>query len=206
MSIQDQTTASATVISERSPTSFSHVVEPRSKKRQQKVGLKVDKTMQHLEALHQGADVQKSIGIRDGHRLKLADSSNSLSTPSTRKPKIVPNFDLTFADQSDEPIPGDPYSEDDDDDLPSIGELLESALVESAKKSSKMPSPPSDYSNSEMDALIRDVPSDVLQATPTTMSVDPYNRSNKRAREIQNENSGPHHILQRTPSPQRKVR
>lgn len=205
MSTNEQTAASVVIASNPSPKSFSHVVEPRSKKRQ-KVAPKVDKTMQRLEALHQGADVQKSLGIKDGHRLKLADSSSSLCVSSSRKAKIMPDFDLTFTDGNDGPIPGDSYSED--DDLPNVGELLESALSESAKKSDKLPSPNSDYSNSEIDAIIRDAPLDALQAAASTVSVEPCKQSIKRARETETENtvSQVNHLTTQSTSPQRKVR
>ena len=79
--------------------------------------------MQHLDALHQSTDVRKRLGIKDDHRLKLADFSSSLSKSSSRKPKIVPNFDLTFTDGNEGPIPNDPYFEGDDNDLPNIGQL-----------------------------------------------------------------------------------
>ena len=209
ISTNEQTTTPAATASDPSPKSFSHVIEPRSKKKQQKVAPKVDKTMERLDALHQSTDVRKRLGIKDDHRLKLADFSSSLSKSSSRKPKIVPNFDLTFTDGNEGPIPSDPYFEGDGDDLPNIGQLLESALSESAKRSDKLPSPNSNYSNSEMDALIRDTPLDVLQAATSNVSVDPYKRSVKRAREIEAENPASqlnYQTTQGTPSPQPKVR
>ena len=118
----------------------------------------------------------------------------------------MPDFDLTFTDGNDGPIPGDSYSED--DDLPNIGELLESALAESAKKSDKLPSPNSDYSNSEIDAIIRDAPLDALQATASTVSVEPCKQSIKRARETETKNavSQVNHLTTQSTSPQCKVR
>lgn len=111
--------------------------------------------------MHESAKDDKSIRNPDGQRLKLDDPSLSSSEISRRRPKPPPpKFNLTFADLGDSQSASQyrlPASDDDDDDLPNIHDLLNahrSSDVTAKQKSSSA----SDYSNSEIDALIRDIP------------------------------------------------
>jgi hypothetical protein len=117
---------------------------------------------QQLKNIHQSAKVQKSLGITDGQRLKLDNPALEITGSSMRRPKLPPpNFQLTFADLNDNQ-PTSQYHEsnsDDDEDLPDIHDLLNAPRGDARQASSSS----SDYSNTEIDALIRDVPMDVVE-------------------------------------------
>lgn len=172
-----------------------------------------DKALQQLETLHASTTVKTGIGIRDGHHLKLDNPPSSSGGHPRRRPKALPpNFNLTFADFNDNSSAGmynlDVDDDDDDDeDLPDIHELLHPTQTSTAKQK-RTPSSASNYSNSEIDALIRDIPLDNaetqddgttlpsldgnLQASPRYLFNARYRPSTplsslKRAREPENE-------------------
>ncbi|KAE9393645.1 P-loop containing nucleoside triphosphate hydrolase protein [Gymnopus androsaceus JB14] len=112
------------------------------------------KTLDDLENLHQSTNVQKNLNMPKGHRIKLQPSPNVVSK---RKKGPPPNFDIEFstiasADTGHRDVPA---FLDDDDELPAASEIF---------SSTKKRTQPSDdnYSNSEVDALICDLPSDDL--------------------------------------------
>jgi len=122
---------------------------------------RLDNTLQRLEDMHESAKDQKSIRIPEGQRLKLDGLTLSSVGASRRRPKPPPpKFKLTFADLGGDPSPSqyDPEADDDDnEDWPDIHDLL-NAPKATIKESS------SDYSNSEIDGLIRDIPLDEFEA------------------------------------------
>ncbi|PSR83052.1 hypothetical protein PHLCEN_2v5856 [Hermanssonia centrifuga] len=118
----------------------------------------VDKRLQHLEALHEGTNVKASIQLSEGRRIKI-DGKQSLSQKKCRPPQ----FDFDFANlREEEPLSlGDISAVDlsDDDDLPEPYEILNEFSGNKKGNSSSETS----YTNPEMDALIREMPSPVLR-------------------------------------------
>jgi ATP-dependent DNA helicase HFM1/MER3 len=112
----------------------------------------LDRRLEQLESLHERTNSMKMSG---GQRLKL-DSPEKAKGKRKRKP--VPNFDIDFTDLTDgdskahtSQIPPDDNLND-DDDLPEPCELL--------KPPQQGTSSPSNYSNSELEALICNAPVD----------------------------------------------
>ena len=163
----------------------------------------IDNTLQQLERRHESAKDQKSIRIPDGQRLKLNPPALSSTGPLRRRPKQPPpKFNLTFADLNDNPQTSQYHiqAEDDDEDLPDVHDLLK-AVEASTADTKQLSSSTSNYSNSEIDALIRDVPLDDFEAELADNSCHPGDsdswqpsdrpatplRSRKRPRERENE-------------------
>ncbi|KAJ4475641.1 hypothetical protein J3R30DRAFT_3294677 [Lentinula aciculospora] len=118
--------------------------------------MKTDQTLDDLDRLHKSTTIQDNLKIPWGHRIKLDSSPDAPSTKRKKGP--APNFDIEFATIT----PADfdqlelPSSVDDDDHLPAPHEILTSA------KKKRIDSSEDNYSNSELDSLIRDIPSDNL--------------------------------------------
>ena len=192
------------LMSDKSPSPiFSHTTQPshtiRSKAKTQTPGQTND-MMQQLENLHESAKDRKRIGIPEGQRVKLNNPSVSATDSSKRRPKPPPpNFELKFADLNDSPPASQyyiPVNEDDDEDLPDIHDLLNAYQPSDVMAGQKKSSSTSDYSNSEIDALIRDIPLNEYETGLADDSHDswrPFSRpvtplpSRKRPREPENE-------------------
>ncbi|KAJ3852493.1 DEAD-domain-containing protein, partial [Lentinula lateritia] len=117
--------------------------------------VKTDPTLDDLDRLHKNTSVQQNLKLSQGHRIKLDPSPSAPSIK--RKNRPAPNFDIEFATIAtvDTDILDLPASLDDDDDLPAPHEILASSRNKKRNYSSE-----DHYSNSELDALIRDIPSD----------------------------------------------
>ncbi|KII88121.1 hypothetical protein PLICRDRAFT_698570 [Plicaturopsis crispa FD-325 SS-3] len=112
-----------------------------------------DPRLEQLETLHKATNVEASIGLTNGRRLKL-DSSLSAQKPG----KFVPNFDMELSGPTGDFQPSTKILDDlhdSDDDLPEPYEI--STYSAAARNRSSE----GEYSNSEMDALIRDAPADI---------------------------------------------
>ncbi|KAJ6618834.1 Sec63 Brl domain-containing protein [Mycena sp. CBHHK59/15] len=122
-----------------------------------------DSTMQDLERLHERTNV--SLKLPEGGRLKLEPASD---LKRKRKPA---NFDVELS-QLDHQEPSISFGvadlDDDDDDLPMPHELLKSTKPAIGKQES---SPKTDYSDSEIDSLIRNAPSDLMRDMSTKASM-----------------------------------
>lgn len=113
-----------------------------------------------LEQLHERTNVTTNLKLSEGQRLKL-DSPDELK----RKRKPLPDFKLELADLND-PRPSNTPSyemkdiDDDDDDLPEAQDITKPVPSKVTERS-----PPSDtnYSNSDIDSLIRAVPLDEIE-------------------------------------------
>ncbi|THH19463.1 hypothetical protein EW146_g1691 [Bondarzewia mesenterica] len=118
-----------------------------------------DANMKQLETLHERTKGPSKLNLSNGGRLKLPDNlaDDSITTPG-RKHKSAPNFDMDFADLVDaEPKESETIDElagdsDLDDNLPELSELLRTGKRKSAPTPTYSDS--TNYSNSEMDALI----------------------------------------------------
>ncbi|KAJ3864985.1 hypothetical protein EV359DRAFT_39824 [Lentinula novae-zelandiae] len=128
--------------------------------------VKTDQTLDDLDKLHKSTNVQQNLKLSQGHRIKLDPSPSAPSIK--RKDRPVPNFDIEFASIAtvDTDILDLPASLDDDDDLPAPHEILASSKNKKRNYSSE-----DNYSNSELDALIRDIPSDdIVRDAPKSLT------------------------------------
>ncbi|KAJ7632951.1 Sec63 Brl domain-containing protein [Roridomyces roridus] len=135
-----------------SPVSSPHPTKKTKQKRP-------DSTMENLEALNKRTNV--SLKVPEGGRLKLDASKNP-----PRKPRPVLDFsvELTELDHKEPTVSYTvPDLKDDDDDLPEPRELLKAAKYTPKNRES---SPETNYSDSELDSLIRQAPSNLGIAAP----------------------------------------
>ncbi|KAJ6531293.1 hypothetical protein B0H19DRAFT_1242397 [Mycena capillaripes] len=149
-----------------------------------------DTRMDNLEKLHERTNV--SLKLPEGGRLKL-ESTNKLK----RKQRPPINFSVELTQLSDGK-PATSYAladlDDDDDDLPEPHELLNSPKFVSKKRD---PSPETNYSDSEIDSLIRNAPLNFMQDVTEKAAMSPrvsIHDSNKRVQKA----------LPLTPLPSRK--
>ncbi|KAF7295289.1 DEAD/DEAH-box DNA helicase [Mycena indigotica] len=130
--------------------------EPIAAKKPSKVTNKPDKTIQQLEQLHEST--KANLKLVPGSRLKL-ESPDELK----RKNKVNLDFSVKLSDLKDkESLPTSfprLQLDDDDDDLPEPQELVQAA--KSGLKRQRNSSP--DYSDSELDSMIRHVPSETMK-------------------------------------------
>ncbi|KAH7911400.1 hypothetical protein BJ138DRAFT_1238398 [Hygrophoropsis aurantiaca] len=155
------------------PTQVFHLSDNPSLKKQKKT--KIDQAMQQLVNLHKNAGTDRKIKLPQGRRLKV-DNHKLL----TDKQKRIPNFDLELATLRCSASPSTKIQSDivsDDDDLLTITELLD---VGKASHSD------TNYSNSEMDALIRDLPLDEIDVDdiPKTSVVPSHKRPHSPILEV----------------------
>ncbi|KAG6907419.1 hypothetical protein DXG01_008991 [Tephrocybe rancida] len=115
-----------------------------------------DRRLKQLESLHERSSATSNLQLSPGRRLKL-DSPSVLK----RKRKPIPDFKMEYAELKDPKDPcaventgyDSPKTDDDDDDLPEAPGLF------SAKKPQTSLSD-DNYSNSDIDSLIRAIPLD----------------------------------------------
>ncbi|KAJ3794968.1 hypothetical protein GGU11DRAFT_668823, partial [Lentinula aff. detonsa] len=122
--------------------------KPRSKPR-----MKIDHTLNDLDRLHKSTSVQHNLKLPHGHRIKLEPSPDVPS--SKRKKGPAPSFDIQFANIAATDVHQPVHASPGDDDLPDAHEILTTS-----KKKKRAPSSEDNYSNSEIDALIHNIPSD----------------------------------------------
>jgi ATP-dependent DNA helicase HFM1/MER3 len=114
-----------------------------------------------LQRLHDKMNVTKNLKLPQGHRLKL-DPPEQLR----RKHRPFRDINIEFADLNDAHLETDESehqeNDTDNDDLPESHDILKKV---SAAISERTPPSETNYSNSEIDSLIRAVPLDDEQAT-----------------------------------------
>ncbi|KAJ7685543.1 P-loop containing nucleoside triphosphate hydrolase protein [Mycena polygramma] len=178
-------------ISGDSKADWSSVASPAQSKKAKKASNRPDHTIEDLERLHERTNV--SLKLPEGGRLKLEPTSEL-----KRKKKPPINFNVELSQLNDRK-PATSYAladlKDDDDDLPAPHELLNSPNIVAKKRE---PSPETNYSDSEIDSLIRHVPLDCMQDT-TKETTPPKLRVSK-----QDANRGVRKPLPLTPLPSRK--
>ncbi|KAJ6490475.1 hypothetical protein DFH09DRAFT_1003499 [Mycena vulgaris] len=129
---------------------------PVQPKKSKKTNQRLDSTMQDLERLHERTNVRLKFPERG--RPKLEPTSE---LKRKHRPPINFNVELTELSDGEPPVSyGIADLDDDDDDLPAPHELLKPANSVTKKQ---QPSPETNYSDSELDSLIRHVPSDLMQ-------------------------------------------
>jgi ATP-dependent DNA helicase HFM1/MER3 len=124
-----------------------------------------------LQRLHDKTNVTKSLKLPQGHQLKL-DRPEQLR----RKRRPFRDFDIEFADLNDmhpETDESEPQENNtDNDDLPESRDILKTV---SAAINERTPPSETNYSNSDIDSLIRAVPLDdqqTIQVARTTASMN----------------------------------
>ncbi|KAJ7172122.1 Sec63 Brl domain-containing protein [Mycena filopes] len=135
----------------------SPAASPIHSKKPKKPVKRPDDTMQNLERLHERSNV--SLKLPEGGRLKLEPTSDL-----KRKQRPPINFNLELTQLSDGK-PTTSYTvadlkDDDEDDLPAPHELLMPTKFATKKRH---PSPETNYSDSEIDSLIRHAPLEIMQ-------------------------------------------
>ncbi|KAJ3740517.1 hypothetical protein DFH05DRAFT_420788 [Lentinula detonsa] len=131
--------------------------------------MKIDHTLNDLDRLHKSTSVQHNLKLPHGHRIKLEPSPDVPS--SKRKKGPAPSFDIQFANIAATDVHQPVHASPGDDDLPDAHEILTTS-----KKKKRAPSSEDNYSNSEIDALIHNIPSgNYLEEVPeavATMEVE----------------------------------
>ncbi|KAJ7256507.1 Sec63 Brl domain-containing protein [Mycena haematopus] len=179
---QPKKRAEASVSSKAEWTSVAS--PPRSKKTKQTKDN--DATLESLERLHERTNV--SLKLPEGGRLKLEPTSEL-----KRKQRPPINFDVELTQLSD----GQPATScsipdlKDDDDLPEPHELLKSG------KKKRESSAETNYSDSEIDSLIRHVPLDLLENLANSAASSPRPSKQVASKGVQKP-------LPSTPLPSRK--
>ncbi|KAL6301585.1 hypothetical protein BKA93DRAFT_452267 [Sparassis latifolia] len=138
------------------------VVKPKAKQKPKvRPCDKPDARLQQLDSLHEQTNVKENLKLPEGRRIKL-DSQCSTDIRDKGKRRAKPNFDLEFSCLHDEAaarLDITELTDDSDDDLPDARDILDGYSTH-LKRQKQPPSDPSEtnYSNSEVDALIRAVP------------------------------------------------
>ncbi|TFK54660.1 hypothetical protein OE88DRAFT_1731974 [Heliocybe sulcata] len=133
-------------------------LKQRDKKKQQRP----DFRLQHLEKLHERTNVASSLGLSEGRRLKIEDSDG------IKRSKAKPDFDLDFVSLDDEDERGrvESRSDDSDDDLPDLKELVHETRTIAPRAGSCSEITVSD--DPELDAAILQMPSDEAKTDKKT--------------------------------------
>ncbi|RDX56453.1 P-loop containing nucleoside triphosphate hydrolase protein [Lentinus brumalis] len=120
--------------------------------------VKPDRSLKHLEALHEQTGVKESLHLGDRSRIKL---DTDLQDGPKRGRKPVPVFDLEFACLDDGPtkpkIDDSSMLSDSDDDLPDARGILSSLRRPDPRQPTAV-SDSTDYGDPEFDDLIADLP------------------------------------------------
>lgn len=128
----------------------------RSKPKTKKIDPRPDREMEALEQLHERANF--NLKLPEGQRLKLENPSSQLKRK--RNPIPDPHIDLVVLNDSGGPS-SSKYEigeiDDDDDNLPEAHDLLNSTSRPAPKRA---PSVDTNYSVSDIDSLIRNIPLD----------------------------------------------
>jgi hypothetical protein len=116
-------------------------------------------SLRQLEALHKSSGTDSHLRIPDGKRIKLSHDLDSDSVQhASRTTKNRPKFDVDFSVLQDEPVIGGTclVEVSDSDELPEPHELVRASVRGAGEADGGLASRASDYSDSDMDALIRD--------------------------------------------------
>ncbi|KAJ7461495.1 Sec63 Brl domain-containing protein [Mycena latifolia] len=157
----------------------SPVASPIQSTKPKKMNNRPDPTMQNLERLHERTNV--SLKLPEGRRLKLEPASE---LKRKKRPPINFSVELTQLNDGEPPVSyGIADLDDEDDDLPAPHELLKPA--KSATKKQQSPSE-TNYSDSEIDSLIRQAPSELMQdiAKKPAMSSTSLNQNMRVAKPL----------------------
>jgi hypothetical protein len=130
-----------------------------------------DTRLEQLEALHKSSETGSRLRIPDGKRIKLSHDHTSESIqPASKTMKNLkgPKFDLDFSvleeDNRDARETG-LIELSDSEELPEPHELVRTSIRSGGEADESLASRASDYSDSDMDALIREAHLDGITST-----------------------------------------
>lgn len=126
-------------------------------------------SLRKLEALHKSSGTDSRLKIPNGKRIKLLHDTTSDSVEhASRTTKKRPNFDIDFSDLKEDDSMADGMCLEDISDLdefPEPQELLRASIRDADEADGDLTSYASDYSDSDIDALIRDAHLDGITST-----------------------------------------
>jgi len=126
-------------------------------------------SLRKLEALHKSSGTDSRLGIPNGKRIKLLhDPASDSVEHASRTTKKRPNFDINFSDLKEDDGMADGMCLEeisDPDEFPEPHEVLRASIRGAGGAEGDLTSCVSDYSDSDMDALIRDAHLDGITST-----------------------------------------
>jgi hypothetical protein len=131
---------------------------------------RLNASLQQLEALHKSSGADSNLRIPSGKRIKLShDTANNDTQPASVTKKKRPKFDLEFSALADDDATSSMYffDETDSDEVPEPYELVRASVRSVGEAAGSLASLPSDYSDSGMDALIREAHPSVITPAET---------------------------------------
>jgi hypothetical protein len=131
---------------------------------------RLNTSLQQLEALHKSSGADSNLRIPSGKRIKLShDTARNNTQPASVTTKKRPRFDMDFSALADDNATGNMcfFDETDSDELPEPHELVRASVRSVGEAEGGLASHPSDYSDSGMDALIREAHPSVVTPTQT---------------------------------------
>ena len=121
---------------------------------------RLDASLRQLEALHKSSGTDSHMGISDGKRIKLPRSLPGDNTqPTGNATKKRPRLDTDFpALEEDGSMSGNArlFDLSDSDEFPDLHELVRARVRGVGGTQGSLPSCNSDYSDPDMDAMVRD--------------------------------------------------
>ena len=128
-----------------------------------------DTGFEQLESLHKSSETSSRLRIPDGKRIKLShDYTGDGIHPATRTTKKVSKSDVAFSvlgEHDGVASESCPIELSDSDEFPDFHELVRDSVRSAGEADESLVSRASDYSDSDMDALIRSVHLDVGTST-----------------------------------------
>ncbi|KAF9265706.1 P-loop containing nucleoside triphosphate hydrolase protein, partial [Marasmius fiardii PR-910] len=145
----------------------------------QRTHAKCDRTLEELEKLHKETSVEENLNMPKGHRLKLdfrPQASRSIGNQTTgrkKKPMPNPDFNIQFSEiknMNQDGLANRALSDlSDDDDLPEVDRIFSSLGKAASQGHKRKQSSNTAYSDTEVDALIRDLPEEDARGEDKTL-------------------------------------
>ena len=115
-----------------------------------------DSSLRQLEALHKSSETGSHLRIPDGKRIKLLHDHPSDGVLAASRTNKGPKFGTDFSLEDDDVASGTCLMElSDSDEFPEPRELVRASIRSAGKADGSLVSCASDYSDSDVDALIR---------------------------------------------------
>jgi hypothetical protein len=131
---------------------------------------RLDASFQQLEALHKSSGAESNLRIPSGKRIKLHDPVSDNARPASKK---RPKFNMDFSALMDDDATASTcfFDDSDSDDFPELHELVQANIHNVRVAGGSLASLPSDYSDSEMDAVIREAHVGGIAPTPAETDI-----------------------------------
>jgi hypothetical protein len=147
-----------------------------------------DTRFEQLEALHKSSETGSRLRIPDGKHIKLShDYTGGGIQPASRTMKKVPKSDIDFSvlEEHDGVTSETRVIElSDSDELPDFHELVRDSVRSAGEADEGLVSHASDYSDSDMDALILSAHLDGVTSTGGAVSINARTRASTCTRAI----------------------